>query len=313
MSDTSTLGQGPGLARPVIGQFFGIFHGCSKEHYGQIVASAPFDRCNLLILAFVKTWQASWGEFTPVLPNTRDGGFNSGFEKPDDTDDDRIKLVVKTARAKNPSLKILISLGWYNEVVLAAKTPRIFAEGLRDIVQKYGLDGFDIDYELTPEADRLKDAFTAADFVQLMQFVKEELAKVTAGSPILTITPAMTDSLNKDVLDCFTYVMPQSYDHGGNDTTGAPYYAILESYDKIAYGVNAEGYLDSRGGKDPSTTPDDPSHSIGLAKGLRAAGVFSWRLDTDSMRTKPARPGDEGRDQLPTFDVAYKMWDLMHR
>jgi chitinase len=109
-----------------------------------IVAAAPFEKCNLLILAFVHT--ASYGDVNgAVLPNGRDNGFHC---QPHDTDRDRLRLVVDTARAKNESIKILISLGWGNcDVYLAAQTPGPFAHSVAAIVQDHGLDGVDIDYE----------------------------------------------------------------------------------------------------------------------------------------------------------------------
>ena len=50
--------NGSGEARPicrgpVVGQSFGLFDGVYRERYERIVAAAPFDKCNLLILAFV--------------------------------------------------------------------------------------------------------------------------------------------------------------------------------------------------------------------------------------------------------------------
>jgi hypothetical protein len=39
-----------------------------------------------------------------------------------------------------------------------------------------------------------------------------------------------------------------------------------------------------------------------------AAGVFSWRLDTDSIPTWQLPEGDA---QLPTFAVANKIWEML--
>ena len=310
MSDTPALHQGP-VRGHVVGQFFGIFHGCSKEHFSKIVASAPFECCNLLILAFVGLWgERSDNEnfWIPLFLNGRDNQFHGGTAKPGDLDDERVRLVIKTAREKNPAIKILVSMGWYNEVTRASAAPEKFAEGLARLVQTYGLDGFDIDYEPTQDVPK-EDGLTAGKFITLMTRVKTELGRVTKEAPILTITPAMTDVLTKEVLDCFTYVMPQSYGHNSN-TTAWQYQQILNSYDAIVWGLMGEGYKDS---KNPLTRPDDPDGgSFYNVRANRAAGMFSWRLDTDSMvkletPTSPA-PGD---DEMPTFEVAKKMWLLM--
>jgi len=261
----------------------------------------------LLILGFLRIAETSPPNpvYIPKFTNWRDNQFNGGWSTPDDTDADRVRLVTQTARARNPNIKILVSLGWYAELVQAASTPQAFATELASIVRTYGLDGFDIDYEETdPPPEKM--TFGPAEFIALMKAVTQELAKVTPmHRPILTICPAMTGHLNKDVLSCFTYTMPQSYGHGGNGTTVAAYEDILKSYKTIIYGVNGEGVLDDHS---PSNRPDDPTTSVQGMKKNGAAGVFSWRLDTDSIPTWHLPEGDA---QLPTFAVANKIWEML--
>jgi len=275
----------------VVGQYFGIFHGADKDGFAKIVAAAPFDKCNLLILAFVRT-VSHGADNVAVFTNWRDNDF---FCAPGDTDRERMKLVVDTARAKNKSIKILVSLGWgYNDVCMAALTPGPFADSVAAIVQDYGLDGFDIDYESV-------GSVMANDMVTLTQALKQSLARVTPkGEMILTITPAETGGLNKDVLEAFTYVMPQSYDHGGNGTTVDWYKETLGSFDRIVYGLNSEGYVGNL--RQGDARPDQPGHFAADAKENNAAGVFAWRLDTDST----------DRDtNVPAFAVAEEIWELM--
>jgi hypothetical protein len=93
----------------------------------------------------------------------------------------------------------------------------------------------------------------------------------------MTITPADETALNADVLNQFTYTMPQSYGHGGNGTTVDWYEQQLGSFAKIVYGLSSEGFING----DPS--PDDPQDYVRDAKKNGASGVFSWRLDTDTM------------------------------
>jgi hypothetical protein len=281
----------------VVGQYFGLFHGCSKEEYAKIVDTAPFDCCNLLILAFV--WiHNSTGLYVPKFGTFRDNNFNGGKATPDDTDEDRVKLIVATARAKNPSIKILISLGWgNNDTVMASETPQAFAEGIQNIVQTYGLDGFDIDYEsIDPQ-----NGFDAGKMITLAQWIRRQLDLVTPKRPmIMTITPADETALNADVLNQFTYTMPQSYGHGGNGTTVDWYEQQLGSFAKIVYGLSSEGFING----DPS--PDDPQDYVRDAKKNGASGVFSWRLDTDTMTGSLSAQG------LPTFATGIEMWKLMN-
>jgi len=64
-------------------------------------------------------------------------------------------------------------------------------------------------------------------------------------------------------------VMPQTYSHGGNETTVTPYYNILNSYQKIVYGLSGEGY------KAPSDyEPDNPAQYARGVKNNGAADFF---------------------------------------
>jgi GH18 family chitinase len=233
--------NGPSFAG--VGQYYTLYDGVSKERYESIVASAPFDKCNLLILGFVPT-------FKRVRPS-RDGGtiyvaqLANGRDPtnypvdPSDTDGDRVKLIVQTARNKNPSINILISLGWgANDAGKAALTPVAFADSVRTLVQAYELNGFDIDFEST----NVKPAAMLA----LAKEIRRSLNKTPSRRPmIMTITPAQREGLNKNVLEQFTYVMPQTYDHGGGiKLAGATWFAQqLGSYSRIVYGLNSEGLV----------------------------------------------------------------------
>ncbi len=286
----------------VVGQYFTLYDGVSKEQYQRVVAAAPFDKCNLLILAFVRTFTF------PRLP--KKGGpiyvaqFANGRDPfsfpldPNDTDGDRVKLVVETARKKHPSINILISLGWGpdpkidNDAGKAALTPVAFADSVRAIVQAYDLDGFDIDFEST-QVD-------PAAMLTLAQEIRRSLNKIPSTHPmIMTITPAQRDGLDKDVLKQFTYVMPQTYDHGGNGTNFADARWLANqlggSYARIVYG------LDSEADPENSIPPDDPRKFAAQVKKNRAAGIFAWRLNGDSIK-----------QGFPTFADALEMWNLMN-
>jgi Glycosyl hydrolases family 18 len=283
----------------VVGHYFTLYDGASKQKYQNVVAAAPFEKCNLLILAFVATFtiDRSSDEGGPIhvvqVANGRDPG--TFPINPHDTDGDRIKLIVETARKKNPSISILISLGYNNQDVgKAASAPVAFADSVRTLVQAYDLNGFDIDFENT-------DVKTSA-MVRLAQEIRRSLNKIPSRRPvIMTITPANDGrKLNKNVLEQFTYIMPQTYFHGGDGTdfTDATWYAKqLGSYERIVYGLNSEGFLD-RPGEDG---PDDPKRSADEAKKNHAAGIFAWRLNGDSIK-----------QGFPTFADAVKMWKLMN-
>jgi GH18 family chitinase len=305
MTGRTPSGRIPG---PVVGQYFAFFNGVPKQRYEKIVARAPFEDCNLLILAFVRAIKKG-DVYVAQFPNWRDNGNPS---TPGDSDQDRVKLVTEAARAKNPSLKILISLGWadkprkrqelntvpWNDAGHAATSPGPFAESMASIVQTFGLDGIDIDYESTDVEPK--------NMLTLARQLKQALSKVSPKREmILTIAPAQPDGLDASVLQAFTYTMPQTYDHGGADITATWYERQLGSFDRIVYGLNSEGY-DRR--LSLGTLPhlewdqsDDPKKKAAKAKANKAAGIFAWRLDNDSL----------DKQGFPTFATGIEMWKLM--
>jgi hypothetical protein len=310
ISMTSATPGGP-IPAPVVGQYFGFFNGVPKQHYEEIVARAPFEDCNLLILAFVRAIKQG-DVYVAQFTNWRLVDNRKYPAAPGDSDQDRVKLVVKAARAKNPSLKILISLGWadkplkhqelntvpWNDAGHAATTPGPFAESMASIVHAFGLDGIDIDYEST-EVEPKKMLILARHLKQALSGVspKREM--------ILTIAPAQTQGLDASVLQAFTYTMPQTYGHAGDDTTATWFERQLGSFDRIVYGLNSEGY-DRR--LPPGERPhpewdqsDDPKKRAAKAKANQAAGIFAWRLDNDSL----------DKQGFPTFATGIEMRKLM--
>jgi hypothetical protein len=277
--NTSANGPIPG---PVVAQYFGFFNGVDKQTFAQIVAAAPFDKCNLLILAFVHAVQQK-GAYVAQFTNWRD---NKGKVVPGDTDVDRVKLIVQTARKKNPSLNILISLGWgTNDAGNAAKTPIPFADSVRAIVQTYGLNGIDIDFESTDVQPQ--------DMLVLAQQLRISLNKATPKRKIvMTITPAQENGLNKAVLQAFDYTMPQSYNNYPDYVSW--FQKQLGSFAQIVYGLDSEG---------PIGDSNDPKIYAAAAKKNHAAGIFAWRLDNDSLNSKG----------FPTFATGIEMWKLMNQ
>jgi hypothetical protein len=265
----------------VVCQYFGFFDGVPKNHYAQIVKNAPFDQCNLLILAFVHAVKNNNGVYVAQFTNWRDNNFPYD---PNDSDIDRVKLVVKTARQKNPNIPILISLGWgTNDAGNAASTPGPFADSVRALVQTYDLNGIDIDFEST--------SVEPGAMLTLAQQLRASLNKALPPRPIvMTITPAQTDGLDANVLRAFDYTMPQSY--GNNPGYADQYEEILGSYAQIVYGIDTEGYIGQT---------DDPTPYAAAAKTNHAAGIFGWRLDNDSLNPQ----------NFPTYANAIKMWQLM--
>jgi GH18 family chitinase len=291
-----------GPSSHVVGQYYTLYDGVPKERYESIVASAPFDKCNLVILGFVPAFEyvrsAEEGGtiYVAQLANGRVTPEGKNYPvDPSDTDGDRVKLIVQTARKKNPSINILISLGWgTNDAGKAALAPVAFADSVRTLVQAYELNGFDIDFESTN--------VTPAALLALAKEIRRSLNKIPSTRPmIMTITPAIHNDkagLNGNVLEQFTYVMPQTYIHGGDGTDFADATWLAKqldgSYSRIVYGLNSEGNIGES---------DNPRKFADKAKANRAAGIFAWRLNGDSV----------DQNGSPTFATSAKMWKSMNQ
>jgi hypothetical protein len=249
--------------QPVIAQYVGIFHGAKEAHFAQIIKSAPFAACNLLILAWVHSVEGPEGIFTAQFTNGRD---NDCPKAGPGADLERVALVVHLARAQNPGIKILVSLGYDpGDLLNAAKSPSQFADSVAKLVQDHGLDGFDIDYENV-------GGVTPDEVVDLVNAVKQSLSRVTPKRDmILTLAPAVGEHPDKQVMELFTYVMPQYYD--GVPPKDEDWYANqLGSFDQIVYGLDSE-----------LPPYKDPVAYALPARVNGAAGLFGWRLDNDDL------------------------------
>ena len=254
---------------PVVGNYFAIFQ-WADDAFDKIVGGAPFDKTNLLIIAFVRTYEKD-GKYVADYENARGTNAYSGED-----DAARIDRLVKTARAKNPDIEILLSLGYgNNDVDNATKTSDVFAASVKKLIERHDLDGFDIDYESV-------GGVSAEGMLTLTKSLRHALT----NDRIMTITPDVHTSLNLEILEYFDFVMPQTHD--GRLALANDFQKILGSYSKIVYGLSSE-------------KANDQTIYARAATDNQAAGIFAWRLDTDT------RVND-----LPTFEIAQKMWAWMH-
>src|SRR4051794_18222557 len=96
-----------GFTGPVVGQYFGIFQ-VDTQTFREVLDAALFDKTNLLLIAFLHTYKRG-ADYVADYENFREGGKPP---QPGDDDAARIDRLVYTARRMNPSIKIVLSLGW---------------------------------------------------------------------------------------------------------------------------------------------------------------------------------------------------------
>jgi len=167
--------------------------------------------------------------------------------------------LTKRLRAKG-KLKAVISLGHGAQ---NADIPRIedhvdkFARSVRRFVNKWGLDGFDIDYEDPTFEDN-------HSFRQVSRAIRRELGP----DRLFTITPNNTEALDGRTLDKFyNYVNVQNYDAEQDAECPITDFTDMPglSHRKILAGLDIEN-------------GDQVERAAEDFRRYRLAGVFAWKL-----------------------------------
>ncbi|PVU93154.1 hypothetical protein BB559_003405 [Furculomyces boomerangus] len=134
-------------------------------------------------------------------------------------------------RAKNPSIKTLISVGgwtWSKSFSTCASTPQsrsIFAKSIADFVTKYGFDGVDIDWEYPVGGGDPGNTTSPADgvnYVLLLNEIRNELNRVGGQNKQYQLSVAMSSISSiaghvniKAVSDVVDFINIMSYDFSG--------------------------------------------------------------------------------------------------
>lgn len=105
-----------------------------------------------VVVAYVTSWsQVMPDPFCMTHINYAFGGVNKAFNGVDISNPGRLRAIVRL-KAQNPSLRVMLSIGgWgsgrFSEMVTDPHLRQLFCEDCRRIVDDYGLDGIDIDWE----------------------------------------------------------------------------------------------------------------------------------------------------------------------
>jgi GH18 family chitinase len=256
------------------GAFYPIFG--DKPAPGQWLvpnSSMPFDKVGDIFASFAHAYAQGKGA---VLK----------FEAPYESA--RLQRLENVARAKNPRLKVLISLGWEkNDWTYIANDytnkTALFVPSVVAFVRTNHLDGFDIDDESIGRSSGTisQPAFDAV--IAQLRSALDLAAKTDKRTYFLVITPAGdntgnnlkgvigTTQLDKANARSFDWVNIQTYYGYPSFSLGliADLKKINYPTKKIAVGVNTE-----------RCKPDFPSYN-----GLM--GIFDWTMSADSICTPP--------------------------
>ena len=155
----------------------------------------PGNESRYVVLAYV----TSWGVSTPETSCLTHINYAFGHVADDNKgiridNEPRLQMIVGLKKEK-PALKVLLSVGgWgssrFSEMAANDSTRTAFAADCRRVIDKFGLDGIDIDWEY-PGSGTAGISFSSADkenFTLLMRDVRQAVGK----DKLLTIATAAT-------------------------------------------------------------------------------------------------------------------------
>lgn len=253
--------------RPYAGTFYPIYNSGAGQWLPPNQAPLPpFNRVSAIFVAFAHVYTVQNGAiFT--------------YERGQADQASRLALLVQTARAANPNIKILMSLGWSKDDWSSVNTDylnhaNLFVPSVIQFIRTNNLDGIDIDDE---SIGGTSGSIPQANFDGVIANLRNALnyASLQDGKAYyLTITPAgnnvpsgidntQVTALNAPSFDLIN-IQTYFYEAWANRFFNA---LIAVGYPKtqIANGIDVE----------PNCNPNFPAY-IGLA------GLFNWTMTQDS-------------------------------
>jgi chitinase len=226
----------------------------------------PFDKVSALFVAFAHAYPVnqdpSYGATLKLQTNQHDQAA-------------RVKKIMDVARQANPSIKIIISLGWgMNDwTYINADINGIysqFPQNVTKFVKDNKFDGFDIDDESIGDdpshCQESSGCITPKNFdlvISALRRLFDEVSTKDRRPYYLTITPAFgTAHVTKDNISNFDLVNCQCY--GG--TTPSNFDGFGYPTKQISWGIDTE---------DESVDYPTKDDYQGLA------GIFNWTLPVD--------------------------------
>lgn len=187
-----------------------------------------------VIVAYVTSWSRVMPDPKMMTHiNYAFGHVNDSFDGVRIDNGERLRSIV-ALKADNPSLKVLLSVGgWgsgrFSEMAADKDRRRLFADSCRSVVDSFGLDGIDIDWEYpTSSAAGISSSpDDTANFTLLMRDLRKALGKRHLLTMATVCDAKYIDF--KAVMPYVDFVNVMSYDMGGAPKHHAALYASENS------------------------------------------------------------------------------------
>ena len=292
----STTGSTTGDNPKVIAAYYYLFE---PSYDAAIADGIPWKKINRLYIAFATVHDG-------VLTDLPAGDSPGDITKQEETGR-KIRNIIALCRQGNSDAEIFISSnfggGLDDQYAQAAQDPQKFADSVVDYMKKYGLDGYDMDWEsrqideyapqLTTLLSTCHAAFAAAGNNQPGHPYRLTHT-VWPGVESPETVAGLIDSV--DELNLMTYGPGDGYDLASYADS---YHQAGVPYEQMIGGVESESGYPENGGPD---TEASVATKCAYVKANNLAGLFEWRMDND-LRTSDGGP--------PTFRVTGWMHDCL--
>lgn len=142
-----------------------------------------------VVVAYVTSWSEVMPDPTVMTHlNYAFGGVNESFNGVNVDNPNRLRRIVALKKA-NPQLKVLLSVGgWgagrFSEMAATDENRTRFAEDCRRVVNEYGLDGIDIDWEYPTQSSA--NISSSPDDTKNYTLLMRDLRKALGAKKLLT-------------------------------------------------------------------------------------------------------------------------------
>lgn len=266
-------------AKPIIAEYFGIWTEPGQAWEDKFRSETPFDKLNRLYISFAKIVKKPDGHFTIDF----DGDPNHAID------------IINRMKKVNPTAEIFIIAGGDNNQNSygGAANDTEFASNVRAFLEKYQLNGFDIDWESSLEKTTLN------------RLVTQLYAELHPHGFLLTLDvwPFVTNAYdmnvlknNLDQMNIMSYGAARRLDD------------IVPSFVKAGFPANKliGGIITETGYYDITDTLDSNgsiAKKSAYAREHGLAGMMGWRMDNDySSKSLP---------NYPTYQGAIALWKFM--